>query len=420
MDNMAEYQNYEQYRQAVKDVLNRTVEDFVITGYLLKQGRDTNVLQESGYKNVNEFAWAEFKLDPTQVSRYININDRFSEEGCSPRLKEEYRGYGYAKLAIMLTLPESVTQELSPAYSKSEIQEIKEEIEAEEKVTDIEVILEGEKEEQKELGSLEKALNEIFRENPELYKSAHKTLHAYPENLKCLKEVFAPQGEATYTPRVQGFGRIMVYMSISKSEIITHAVRQGEKESHSWGNVLRYCEYITKESDPEENWEKLFGQQYPQIAPVQEKKRKKSKVVKAKTVTPKKNLETQNKPELPDDIPGQMEIAKDFPELLPEVEVKEEIAPVQLEKEVNNSVENSEEIEENAINTEADTDSQSVDNFMNPPEQTREEYIKGLPTYKLALYIAASMKEIPHMTLDSPEFWNRWLRAKVNEKGDET
>ena len=60
-------------------VLNRTVEDFVMTGYLLKQGRDTDILKDSGYSNVNEFAWAEYKLEATQVSRYIRINDRFSE-----------------------------------------------------------------------------------------------------------------------------------------------------------------------------------------------------------------------------------------------------------------------------------------------------------------------------------------------------
>ena len=69
----------------------------------------------------------------------------------------------------MLTLPESVAEELTPAYSKSEIQAVKEEIESEEKITDIEVILEGEKEEQKELDNLEKAIHQICMDEPELY-----------------------------------------------------------------------------------------------------------------------------------------------------------------------------------------------------------------------------------------------------------
>ena len=115
---LVQYQDYEEYKKAMNTVLNRTVEDFVMTGYLLKQGRDTDILKNSGYNNVNEFAWAEYKLEATQVSRYIRINDRFSEGGYSPRLQEHYKGFGYAKLALMLTLPESVAEELTPAYSK--------------------------------------------------------------------------------------------------------------------------------------------------------------------------------------------------------------------------------------------------------------------------------------------------------------
>ena len=66
---LVQYQDYEEYKKAMNTVLNRTVEDFVMTGYLLKQGRDTDILKNSGYNNVNEFAWAEYKLEATQVSR---------------------------------------------------------------------------------------------------------------------------------------------------------------------------------------------------------------------------------------------------------------------------------------------------------------------------------------------------------------
>lgn len=63
MDELINYNGYEEFKQAVNRVLNRTVEDFVLTGYLLKQARDTDILQGSGYNNVNEFAWGEYKLD---------------------------------------------------------------------------------------------------------------------------------------------------------------------------------------------------------------------------------------------------------------------------------------------------------------------------------------------------------------------
>lgn len=45
MDELINYNGYEEFKQAVNRVLNRTVEDFVLTGYLLKQARDTDILQ---------------------------------------------------------------------------------------------------------------------------------------------------------------------------------------------------------------------------------------------------------------------------------------------------------------------------------------------------------------------------------------
>ena len=42
----------------------------------------------------------------------------------------------------MLLLPEEITEELTPDYSKSDIQKIKDEVEEEKKVTDLEVMME--------------------------------------------------------------------------------------------------------------------------------------------------------------------------------------------------------------------------------------------------------------------------------------
>lgn len=413
---LVQYQDYEEYKKAMNTVLNRTVEDFVMTGYLLKQGRDTDILKNSGYNNVNEFAWAEYKLEATQVSRYIRINDRFSEGGYSPRLQENYKGFGYAKLALMLTLPESVAEELTPAYSKSEIQAVKEEIESEEKITDIEVILEGEKEEQKELDNLEKAIHQICMDEPELYLKLHEAVRTSVGTGR-IKEVLAPDGDKLYSVRPQGCGRIMLYLNDEKDEVILQVVRQGLKEKFAWENILSYLVLITEEEDAKQNWEELYGQKYPekeQIAPVQPKKekRKESKVVKAKLPKPKKpqKQETEKPVELPSDIPGQTEIEKDFPEMLPE-------AGEIVEK----PVDNSEQMEENARNTEVETDSEQVDKSEEEqnPAGSRWEYMKTMESYKMALYMAASVNEMPHMMLNSAEYWKKWLEAEVNENGEE-
>lgn len=428
---LAQYQNYEEYKKAMNTVLNRTVEDFVMTGYLLKQGRDTDILKDSGYNNVNEFAWAEYKLEATQVSRYIRINDRFSEGGYSPRLQDHYKGFGYAKLALMLTLPESVAEELTPAYSKSEIQAVKEEIESEEKITDIEVILEGEKEEQKELDNLEKAIHQICMEDPELYVKLHGTVRT-SVGTDPIKELLAPDGDKLYSVRPQGCGRIMLYLNDEKDEVILQVVRQNLKERFTWSDILGYLVLITEQEDAKKNWEELFGQQYPEkekIAPVQPKKekRKEPKVVKAKP--PKAQKQEIEKPvELPSDIPGQTEIEKDFPEMLPEpvktLEIQREEpdctgATVEMAENVENSVDNSKTVEENVINTETGTESEEVDNSGQHPTGSRWEYMKTMESYKMALYMAASVNEMPHMMLNSAEYWKRWLEAEVDENGEE-
>lgn len=428
---LAQYQNYEEYKKAMNTVLNRTVEDFVMTGYLLKQGRDTDILKDSGYSNVNEFAWAEYKLEATQVSRYIRINDRFSEGGYSPRLQDHYKGFGYAKLALMLTLPESVAEELTPAYSKSEIQAVKEEIESEEKITDIEVILEGEKEEQRDLNNLEKAINQICMEDPELYVKLHGTVRT-SVGTEPIKELLAPDGDKLYSVRPQGCGRIMLYLNDEKDEVILQVVRQNLKERFTWSDILGYLALITEQEDAKKNWEELFGQQYPEkekIAPVQPKKekRKESKVVKAKEPKPQKQ-EKEKTVELPSDIPGQTEIEKDFPEMLPEPVKTPEIqreepdctgATVEMAESVENSVDNSKTVEENAINTETGTESEEVDNSEQHPTGSRWEYMKTMESYKMALYMAASVNEMPHMMLNSAEYWKKWLETEVDENGEE-
>lgn len=412
---LAQYQDYEEYKKAMNTVLNRTVEDFVMTGYLLKQGRDTDILKDSGYSNVNEFAWAEYKLEATQVSRYIRINDRFSEGGYSPRLQEHYKGFGYAKLALMLTLPESVAEELTPAYSKSEIQAVKEEIESEEKITDIEVILEGEKEEQKELDNLEKAIHQICMDEPELYLKLHEAVRTSIGTGR-IKEVLAPDGDKLYSVRPQGCGRIMLYLNDEKDEVILQVVRQGLKEKFAWENILSYLVLITEQEDAKQNWEELYGQKYPEkerIAPVQPKKekRKESKVVKAKLPKPKKpeKQETEKPVELPNDIPGQHE-EENCTSAMPE--------PVEI---VEKPVDNSEQIEENARNTEAGANSEPVDKSEEEqnPAGSRWEYMKTMESYKMALYMAASVNEMPHMMLNSAEYWKKWLETEVDENGDE-
>ena len=81
MNEITYQKSYQEYKEELKTELNRTVESFVRIGYLLKVARDTDILKQSEYDNVVDFAKAEYGIDKTQVSRFIHINDKFSEGG---------------------------------------------------------------------------------------------------------------------------------------------------------------------------------------------------------------------------------------------------------------------------------------------------------------------------------------------------
>lgn len=131
MNKLEELKNYSEYKAALDEQIKESAEGFVKIGYLLKLAKDTDILKDSQYSNVIEFAKAEYGIDKTMVSRFISINDRFSENGNSPMLRTTYQGFGYAKLAIMLQLPDTLNEELTPEYSKREIQTLKEEMDKE-------------------------------------------------------------------------------------------------------------------------------------------------------------------------------------------------------------------------------------------------------------------------------------------------
>ena len=419
MEELVTYQNYEEYKNTVDRVLNKTVEDFVMIGYLLKKGRDTDILKESGYSNVNEFAEAEYHLDASQVSRFIRINDKFAVDGYSDRLKEEYRGYGYAKLSIMLMLPDELNEELSPAFSKTEIQTVKEEVEAEAKVTDIEVILEGEKEEQKELDNLGKGLYQLFEDDPELFRRLYEQ-EKENQDMQTIQENFAPDGEKVYSVRVQGYGRIMLLMKDTEDQVTVFKVRSNEKEYYTWNDVKWYVDGLITEKTAKEQWEILYGKEFPEqneeIEPVQPKKRKEPKVQKAKVQEKKR------------------EPKKEVQEKVME---KPEIAPVQqedpqAEKEEKNSAP---ETEVDLVNTKAEADSDQVEGqteltkdfpkfcpeSMNPPEcmlRSRKEYLDSLTVEQAAGYLSECMRSLPHFRMNFKDFWEKWLSEDVDENGE--
>lgn len=287
---------YEALKEELRAELSKSVESFVRIGYLLKVARDTNVLSESPYSNMEEFAYAEFKIDKGTASKFMNINDRFAEDGYSDRLKTEYAGIGWSKLSIMLQLPDSINEEITGNFSKSEIQTIQEEIKEEARTTPVETLLEGETSTTAAAEDiLDKTILQLGESNPEIYTSVHAIVkEGYTYNIEDIKSILAPSGENMYSIRIRGVGRILLSVKDYEETVALVNERSGEKETRSWEDVARsWLKIIDIDSKPEENWESTYGQTFPkteEVAPVQPKKEAKVKKVNE---TPKKVIETK-------------------------------------------------------------------------------------------------------------------------------
>jgi hypothetical protein len=186
----------------------------------------------------------------------------------------------------MLQLPDVINEELTSSYSKTDIQTIKEELDEESKVSDIEVYLEDKPkmpesecvDEKTEL--LYQTLYNLFKAEPELYVEICKIEDPYEwgegedGGLSVLHEkirsVIAPSGEKMYSTRIPGRGRAMLMINEESYKITL--LRTSEKLEYSDKEMedgFTYCG-MWGDGSPEERWEGFYGENFP-VAPEQQK-----------------------------------------------------------------------------------------------------------------------------------------------------
>lgn len=265
------YRNgYQEYRQELRTELEKTSEGFVRIGYLLKVARDTDILKDSGYKDYLEFAQGEYGLDKSQVSRFVRINDRFSEGGSSDRLLEQYKGFGYAKLSIMLTMPEVITEELTPDLTKSEISEIKEQIDEEKAISDIEHFTENAAEilNPPDESLIVQTIREIGCDYLNIYVSIFNDYMciAAPGHIR-IKNIMMPSAPTIYKTRIKGRGNVILVLK--DDEVSITEVRTEEKTMVTWDEIVDAWTKVIKETgDPyetaQESWSRTYGEPFPE------------------------------------------------------------------------------------------------------------------------------------------------------------
>lgn len=223
---------YSEFKNMLDIEFKEVAYGFIRIGYLLKIARDTDVLSKSGYHSVTEFAQAEYGLGKDIVSRYIAINDRYSEGGYSDIIAEKYKGYGVAKLAELLTLPDSIIEEISPSLTRREIQELKNEIREEEKISDIEVLLEENPQTALPFTCLtDEFVYYYLKGKPEIFE---KIKAAVWDSYDCILEILCPAGIGLITARIPGKGKYAMSIKGIEEDLVIINLRSNEKDRVTW------------------------------------------------------------------------------------------------------------------------------------------------------------------------------------------
>lgn len=344
MEQLNQIKQYDEFKETLDREFTKAAESFVRIGYLLKVARDTDILHNSGYKSVTEFAKAEYNITPDMVSRYIKINDRFSVDGYGQELREDMQGYGIAKLQIMLTLSDEVIEAIPKETTKAELQNIQKEIKEEKEKTDIEVMLEDSN--SQDGSPLAGFVREYFHEHPQAYEKAYENVTKAPV-LDSMLDAVAPSGIAVLMARVPGTGRLMLSIKGTEQNMELINVRNNEKRTYdpiSLVHAFVDCFSLQSSASAKDSWQEVFSEEFPlkeKIAPVQPEIKEKRNEVEEKQESKEQEAEAQEtkcsktdveKEEQPKEkeqaVPDSQSIAESTPEPVntsePECELHEE------------------------------------------------------------------------------------------------
>lgn len=123
MDN--EIMNYDSAKNIIRRDLESMSRKFITIGYYLKLIRDNEMYRQDGFRDIWEFAQNTYGISKSTCSRWMSMNDKFSQGGNSPYLKEEYRDFGKSQLQEMLYLTDEQMEQARPDMTAKEIREIR-------------------------------------------------------------------------------------------------------------------------------------------------------------------------------------------------------------------------------------------------------------------------------------------------------
>lgn len=256
----------EDVRREIDNCQRKAMKSVVELGYILRKADDAGLYKEQGYTSIFTFAREEYGWSQSQTSRFMDINREFSEGGYSTTLKEQYKGFGQAKLAEMLTLPECVREELDPGMKRSEIREAKayfREAEREEREHTFEAaVFSGGQED-----GTKAAVEKLFS----LPDMAKKLPGLYPYIKKAATGETVPEEDIRMAISNTGFGTIRAgsTMFFWKKDSIT-TIKGDHKSALTYQELINICNSLqdAEHLTLEEWYRNVYGKEFPKKEPV--------------------------------------------------------------------------------------------------------------------------------------------------------
>lgn len=430
--------DYIQSKNEIKQELGGIVKSFVRIGWQLTRIDKSGAYKHDGYNTIAEFAKAEYGMNPSGVSRFMNVYERYSLPGDTPELQEQYKDFKFAQLTEMLQLPEEDRQIFHAEDKREDIRELKD-FNKENENNPMNLL--DWKSAQNTEDKLKATIQEFFHEKQGVLNTLYSSEAYQAGNIKGMSQIINPGDSMSYR---KGTVFLMFHQ-----EDITVKIFNGEMKNITWEQFFAYTQEIFAEAVAgNRTYENYFGipeeapaepekeeisptteqsvRPEPKIAPAQpeptkepvekvdnsvdkcqktaveekEELRTESTVLKPDFQTsepkPKNTGKSQEIPlsEPEPQIPGQDNI-QNHPEYMPEpvteqdVRPESEIAPAQSEQPVESPI-------------------------------TRKTYMDSLTAYGTADYLAKAMRSFANKTYNmllDPAFWERWLNEKVDHNG---
>ena len=117
--------SYEEVKSILREKMDVMKKNFIAAGYYMKYIRDNELFREDGYESIWEFAEDNYGIRKSTASRWMAMNDKFSQGGNSPNLADEFKGFEKSQLQEMLYLDDKQIEEVTPDMTVKEIREVR-------------------------------------------------------------------------------------------------------------------------------------------------------------------------------------------------------------------------------------------------------------------------------------------------------